>query len=292
MAGEVEVYADLLFMVNFSMDFLCFYITAVIMHRKLPKIRTFISCTAGGIYSVVSLFPDLLWIFSFASDIGACILMCAIVFYRKKSRAVSVLLMSVVYFAVSALLGGIMTAAYNLLNQLDLPIDAISSDGIDAWVIALLAVGGSLVTVLFAKFFRKSTSQRLCRVSVTVGSQTVSIDSVCDSGNLLRDPISGKCVIVADIEKIKILLPYEIYISLSSSNCRDCPVLSSDDEFSKRVRLIPTRTANGTGMLYAFLPDRTVISDQKDQDKGHEAEVLIALSVIPEGALVPSELLL
>ena len=30
-----EVYADLLFLVNFSMDFLCFYLCARLLHRPL-----------------------------------------------------------------------------------------------------------------------------------------------------------------------------------------------------------------------------------------------------------------
>lgn len=272
------------------MDFLCFYITAALMHRRMPKIRTVISCTAGGIYSVAALFfSGVPTVVAFLFDVAVCIAMCAAVFAQKGKRFMSVLFMSGVYFAVSALMGGVMTAVYNLLNRLDLPLSEISADGLDAWAVALLAAVGGAVTMFGGKVFRKKTAQKTCRTVISFGGISVTVDSVCDSGNMLCDPISGKKVIVADIDRIKMLLPKEIYTAMKSSGCRSCPVEIRENVFSQRIRLIPSRTANGSGMLYAFVPDSTEIENAKGER--HRVDAVIALSEIPEGALVPSEFL-
>ena len=51
-----EVYADLLFLVNFSMDYLCAYLTAAMLRRRAEPWRLLISSTVGGIYAVLALF--------------------------------------------------------------------------------------------------------------------------------------------------------------------------------------------------------------------------------------------
>ena len=72
------VYGDLLFMINFSMDFLCFYFSCLLTHRKLPNLRAVIASSLGGIYSVVVLFMSVKQPLAFILDVFALFLMCAI----------------------------------------------------------------------------------------------------------------------------------------------------------------------------------------------------------------------
>lgn len=81
---ETTVYADLLFLINFSMDFLCFYITATLLHRKLSLLRAIIASAFGAIYAVFALLAGFTITLSVIFDIFVCILMCIIVFYGKK----------------------------------------------------------------------------------------------------------------------------------------------------------------------------------------------------------------
>jgi MFS family permease len=54
-----EVYADVFFLVNFSMDFLCFYLCARLLHRPLSLWRGMLASALGGIYAVAALFLTL-----------------------------------------------------------------------------------------------------------------------------------------------------------------------------------------------------------------------------------------
>lgn len=288
------VYADLLFLINFSMDFLCYYITSKLMHRKLPSVRAIIASAIGGVYAVLILLSGVVPPLELVCNIIAGVIMCIIVFAKKGTRPGRVLLSSLVYVGVSVALGGLMTAIFNMLNLLGLPLGSIeeSGDGIPVWLFAILAAVSGTATLAGGRFFKKKQSQRTADVEITIKDKTVRLSAILDSGNLLRDPISGKSVIVTDIVRMKDALPSELIRAVKE---KDPSRLSSlDRDSSKRLHLIPSRTAHGEGMLYAMKPDRMTICNGKDK---REVDALFA-PVVLDGtahgfdALLPSELMI
>ena len=135
-----DVYADLLFLINFSMDYLCLYICARVLHRKMSLVKMIIAASIGGIYSVISLLLGLGGILSLTVDVAVCVAMCAIVFAEKTQRVSSTLLCSFLFVGISMMTGGAMTAIFNLLNRLELPIDSVGEDGISPYLFAILAI--------------------------------------------------------------------------------------------------------------------------------------------------------
>ena len=63
------LYGDVLFLVNFSMDFLTLYITALILHRSVKKRRFVLSAAIGGVYGVAACFMGGALIFRIGSDV-------------------------------------------------------------------------------------------------------------------------------------------------------------------------------------------------------------------------------
>ena len=174
---EQTVYADLLFLVNFSMDFLCFYITGSILKRRLSVIRALIASVCGGVYSVAVLFAYLVPPFGLVLDALACIAMCAAVFIERKSKFSRVLLASAVYIGVSAALGGMMTALFNLLNTLNFPFDAMDSqsEGIPVWLFAILAAVSGIATLAGGRFFREKQSEKRASVEISFCGKSVTL---------------------------------------------------------------------------------------------------------------------
>ena len=150
------VYVDLLFMINFSMDFLCFFLTARILALPLSLPRTLLASALGGIYSDIALFITLGALPSLLLDIFVCVLICAIAFL-KKGELSSLPLYIIVYFAISMALGGFMTAIFNLLNKADIPLESGASDGISVWAFAALAAVSGLLTFFGGRFFLPSS---------------------------------------------------------------------------------------------------------------------------------------
>ena len=151
------VYGDLLFLINFSMDYLCCYITAKLLHRNFPRIRALLASAVGGIYAVAILFSGFVPPLELVCDIVAGILMCIAVFAGKKTGFWKFMLCSLTYVGVSAALAGLMTAMFNLLNSLGLPLGSLeqSGDGMPVWLFAILAAVSGAATLAGGKFFRK-----------------------------------------------------------------------------------------------------------------------------------------
>ncbi len=284
------VYVDLFFMINFSMDFLCFFLTSQMLGKKMGIIRTLGAATLGGIYACVALFLPISGIWGLVLDIAVCVLMCAVAFGFCRA----VLLNSLVYFAVSMTLGGFMSALFALLNRADIGIEAVAEDGISAWVLTLLAIVSAAFALVGTRFFRRRSAARYASVSVEMFGQSRELRAFCDSGNLLRDPISGRACVLVSAATLKELLGDEVMRAVRTKNI--APLASTDAQLARRVRLIPARTATGEGCLLAIRPDKLLVG-RDGQKPQKEVEALLALTDkenFSDGCdvLLPSELLL
>ena len=283
---EQTVYIDLFFIINFSMDFLCFFLASSLLSRKFNIGRTILASLLGGVYACVDLFLAIGGVWGVLLDITACLLM-SIVAIRKKGNLREVLEYSLVFTACSILLGGAMTALFSLFNKIGL--DKLlgsedDSDGISVWLFAALAVVGGLISFLGGRCFKKKGSRLNGKIELTFDKKTVILSALCDSGNLLTDPMTSKPCIVADRLSAEAILPYDIALFIRSGG-------GSAESLSRaNIRVIPAQTVNGSGMLYAMKFDKIRI----DMGKGwSEIDALVALTDIGSSAggakaLVPS----
>ena len=73
---EQTVYADLYFMINLSMDFLCFFLTAKILSIKLHVWRALMASALGGAYAVAALFFTVGKLAALLIDMAFCACLC------------------------------------------------------------------------------------------------------------------------------------------------------------------------------------------------------------------------
>ena len=290
---EQTVYADILFLINFSMDYLCFYITSRLLHRKLPKVRTFLASVAGGLYSVLILIADFVSPLRLICDIAAGFLMCAAVFAEKELKIGKIALHSLAYVGVSSALGGIMTAIFNMMNTLGFAnaLESGGGDGMPVWIFAALSAISGFATLRGGRFLRQKQSERSADVEIELDGKKVKLTALCDSGNLVRDPISGKCIVVTDLCSVSPALPPEMLDAVRKNDMS--AIESLPREHVRKIRFVPSRTATGSGMLYAIKPDRltvTVCGVSQSVDALF-APVTLGASAGGFQALLPPELL-
>ena len=284
--GET-VYVDLLFLINFSMDFLCFYITAKILSEKLSLPRALIASVLGGIYSDIVLFVDVRRILALVIDITVCVMICVIAFYkRKKMRQMPMHVL--VYLAVSMALGGFMTAIFNLLNRADIPMSESHGGGISLASFALLAGVSAAITLIGGRFFKGKSTQRISEVRININGRYKTLQGMADSGNLLCEPISGCPCIVCDANALREILPKGVYEAAIST------IDKLDVSDCKGIRLVPAKTASGGRMLVAIRPKEIIICTEKGEK---EVDAYVALGDVGRGAdgcdaLVPTTLVI
>lgn len=286
---EQTVYVDLLFLINFSMDFLCLFLTSRLLSRRLSLPRALLAATLGGIYAITELIalPD-----NFAGvflDLGFCVLMCFLAFFSKGERLTSLLVVSVSYILASALLGGIMTASFSLLNRYSPPISQESAD-MPVWIFCLVTVLSTVATLLGGRHLKKRASTTSAVVEIVFDGRSVKLRAMCDSGNLLRDSISGRPVLIADSDAVSPLFQGK-HPPASTWNAES--ISSFPPTLAERVRLVPTNSVGGDRLMVALRPDKLFLHDKSG---AHSADALVGFTQLHCAlrdckALIPPELL-
>ncbi len=286
---QQTVYGDLLFLINFSMDFLCLFLVAKLLCRPLSPFRFSLAAALGGIYAVLSLFlpqtPASLLI-----DLLFCAVICITAFAARGESWRSLLTLCIAYVLSSILLGGIMTAIFSLLNRLSPPLTELEkSTDIPPWILLSVAVLSGLTSLLGGRFLHKKAQRKTFRLEIRIGGRHVSCLAFCDSGNLLSDPLDGRRVILLDKSLAPLLLPadQENVLFSAKENTETIPY-----GFARRIRVIPIQTANAESFLYALRPDRILLKDEKET---HSVDALVGFTEFGGAlreckALIPPEL--
>ena len=290
---ETTVYADLFFLINFSMDFLCLFLTAKILNLRFSTARGILASAFGGIYAIFALFFPFSSLFGLFLDLLSGVLLCVVAFYRK-GEIKRAPVYSLVYAAVSMALGGAMTALFTLFNKTRIfeGIKRTDGDGLSVWLFALLAAISGIITLAGGKFFSGRMSRRHVELEITYKKKKIRLTAMTDSGNLLCEPVRGKPCIVSDIDALGALIPKDIAKIAASGDILGIDGLPPD--CARRVLVIPTIGVSGERMLLGFRADKIALSDGK---KTYEVDAVLALAKLGKdadgcGALVPSVLLM
>lgn len=260
------LYVDVLFAINFSMDFVSLFICGKILHKRIPRVRIIISSIIGGLYGVLSLIFSVNFVFEIIICIIISVIMCVMVFYERNIKSITISI--IVFWLISSLLGGVMSIIYTIANKLlseyinSYTYEVVYS-GARFFVIASVTI---LITSFCCKILFNNKDKKTVTVIVVNKDREFKLNGLCDSGNLLRDPLSNRCVILINN---KCLLGKEV---------------ENEDDLHKRF--IPYTDISGKGMLKGIIPTKIIINSK-------EVSALIApvnQSFDGNDALVPSTL--
>ncbi len=275
---EQEVYVDLYFLINTCMNLLALMISATLLHRKVHRGRAWLSAAVGGLWAVIALFSNVDGFWGLLCDAAVIFLMSVVVFASKKTTFGGLLKCTAVGVLTSMILGGVMTALYALFNRIDLPLENTQNESGSILIFVLIAGLAGLATVQGGRFLGLSKKSKYITVTADLFGKSVTLRALVDTGNRLREPISGRSVIVANQARILEVLPSPLSQALQSPYAEKW---LSNEQYAKQIRLIPTNTATGKQILPAILPDRLTLTDGRET---YPADYLIAPAPIDENS--------
>lgn len=248
----VKVYVDVLFIINFIIDYILLSITSFFIKKKNSVFRTSLASIFGAVYASFVFFIPLGVFFIFTLSAVISFLMVIIAFGGK--NAVFLLKNIAVFYLVSFVSAGAGFAVLVLGNRFGKINFAVNS-GIfyaDINAYTMLAVFVLSVTIIHMAtgYIKKQRikSQYLYNVTIEKNGKSVTDTALFDTGNFLREPVSQKSVIIAEWQTVSSLF--------QESSLHEC-VANAPKEFM----YIPFRGIGACSGLYAFTPDK-IFSDE------------------------------
>ncbi len=289
------VYIDILFLINFCMDFLALRLAGALMHLPARRGPLLFSSLLGGIYAIATAFLKGSGIFGAALGIAVALLLSYIAFGKESNMRAFFGVFSL-FLVSSFLLGGMITAFYECLGYFfDKKGDffAALSGGNEKLLIFFLVVAGSAFLLKIANrrfLFRRQ--QKTVKISLYEGDSALELSALADSGNTLCDPLSGKPCIVLDGEKAAAVIPRDIAVFSGASAI---PVDTLSEKSRKRIRLIPSDSIGGHRLLVGYVPERVTVYDESNTPRAVDAILVLGTGnggkLSGYDALIPSILI-
>lgn len=254
----IRAYVDLIWLINFIMDFFMLWVTGRIVHLPTKFCRLCLGSAVGAFYTLLLFFPGLPLGISFLSKSICAVLMVLLVFYpQKPGKFIRALFY---FYAVSFAMGGAVFAAAYYFR--------CPPGG--QWVFNLAGI----ITALFlgySGFFRgpKNYWQRqlLNQLTICFPENNIEVTALLDTGNQLTDPLSKKPVIVVESAVLEQILPPVLRQKMNSGAGETSELLASlDENWAARIRLIPYNSVGKKhGLMVGLCPDRVVIKNKQQE---------------------------
>lgn len=174
----MNVYIDLVVLLNLLVDFMLLLGTNRLCGYRSGVGRLLLAAAVGGIYGGLCLVPEVYFLGNGLWRGVSLVLISWIAFGFSRSA----LRRGVVFILLSMALGGIAIG--------------LGSGGL--W--ALVAAAAGICAMCAVGFREKIGSVSYVPVELNYNGKRLRVTALCDTGNSLRDPITGKSVLVVDGE--------------------------------------------------------------------------------------------
>ena len=278
------VYADVLFLVNFSADYLVLLTVGRLRRMRLKRWRLILGSLFGALYAV----PALILIPNYPLQVvsvllsGIALTLIGLGFPGWR-RFLSLI---VLVWVVSFLYGGAVTVLFGLFTRLFGGLAVEGDTGGKVLVFLVLFLLSGALTAL-SRRLRSVGAPREVGCRITVGDTTREYTLMTDSGCLLREPMTGRAVVLLAAKACEGLVPPALLTTEEGIE----PPLSYDER--KRYYLIPYQTVSGKRLMHGFRPDRAEIGDgRKRREEAIVVGVVRNQNGIAEGCdgIVSSEI--
>lgn len=257
------VYVDVLFLLNFVLNFLLLLATGKICKNQAKSWRLSLGALAGSVYAVLMFFPSLAIYYTLLSKLIFSAALIAVSFSVKRWREFGRLIL--VFYAVNFLFAG---AAFGLFYLTDLGsvAGAVMSNGIfyfDLPLGVLLTTSAGAYLLLWAVqriyTYKMSKAGKYYDIVIHYHGRQAAVHALLDTGNSLADPLTGKPVIVAELDSLAPLFGEavnQIFSACQNDDTNLIPLVMEHAQLHDNFRLIPfSSLGRENGLLLAFLPD-------------------------------------
>ncbi|MBR6034421.1 MAG: sigma-E processing peptidase SpoIIGA [Clostridia bacterium] len=281
----MTIYIDIVIAENLCMNYIILYTMAIVYKIKPQKIKLLSSSAIGSVYAVLAYTQD---IEAYSTMLLKVLLSISMVYIAYSPKDIWHLIKQLItFYLISFVFGGVAFAMLYFIQ----PQNIMVKGGlyIGTYPIKIVCIGAIIGFVLI-KITLKLINGKLakdklfCKVKVVINNNEIEINSLIDTGNMLKEPITGAPVIVIEKNCLEPLIPEMVLNNLDSimkGNHTDIPT-----EYIQRFRAIPfSSLGKQNGMLLGIKPDKIYIETEDELIQVQDAIIGIYNGYITKNGL-------
>lgn len=259
---KVVLYADILFLINFSMDFISLYLTFRLTGRRLTAVRSTLAAAFGALFGVLTTYWGvsgfLSFVISFAVS-AAMVFICT-----GRGFPFSCYLKNTVYlWGIGALLAGAVTFICSLGGG---EIPTFGNNGGSAFFVFALGV---ILARFILRVMGSAPKGEGCYLEVRLFGESFTASALVDTGNLIVEPVSGLPVI---------FMRKGLFGKNSDADilCGDISALERlSPDSRRRVRIVSAKRIGETRLLLGIITGELFLKREKGRAKPLRAVLVI-----------------
>lgn len=257
------VYIDVLFAINFIVNYLILFATAKLTGAVIRRLLLVLGAALGAVYGCVAFFQSMQFLSSLLFKVAVAVLMVLVSFGKRR-----LLRNCLIFSGISFAFGGCVFAIYwmtkgsnGLLNMrngicyLQVPLG-----------ILLLSAGICflVLNLVFKRCAAGGAKREFCTITMANNGRQAGLRALMDTGNHLTDPLTNRPVVIAEYESIRTLLPEAARSVLDTLPKKEFALAIETLPIDCKFKLVPYKTVGHEfDMLLAFRPEQISIGGKR-----------------------------
>lgn len=243
----MTLYVDQYILINLCINFTILHITSKIIKSKVKTTTILLVSLCSSVISLLLLkisVPTFLILF-------LPILMILITFKPKSGLLIAK--HTAIFYSIAFLTGGLGCALLNTFYKNGYP---------QTLKVIFIAITMSYIAVnIVSDFYEKrvKTDSLSHKVEISLNEKSVKFDAYYDTGNNLKEPVSGLPVIVTNIKSVKTLLPESFVYEFSHNPCISEMFIHHNSNI--KLKFVPFHTIAESGLMLCFVPDKITVDE-------------------------------
>ena len=271
----MSIYIDIILIENLIMNYIILYATAIISKNKVYHLRKILASLIGAIYVIIQYISKLN---IYSNIIIKIILSIIIVIVAFKSQNFKSMFKQLILFYVTTFtFGGVATYLIYVIK----PTNIIIKNGmyVGTYILKVIFIGaiiGSIILIIAFKMTKNKITKKdmICQIKIRLNKKEKTINAMVDTGNMLKEPITGNPVVVVEKSVLYDLMPKDILNNIESILGGDFEKISEDikKEYIPKLKIIPfSSLGKQNGMLLGIKPEKIIIINEQIKEEREDA---------------------
>ena len=270
----MTIYIDVVILENLVMNYIILYATGIVTKSKINHIRIIIASLIGAIYAVIEYWSKI----TIYSNITIKLILSIIIIYvafnpqNIKKMCKDLLLLYLTTFTF----GGAATYLIYVVK----PQNVIIKNGtyVGSYILKIVFLGGILGSIIIITAFKivknkLSKKDMYCKIKIELNGKELILNTMIDTGNMLKEPISGLPVVVIEHTKLYNIIPKEILNNIETILGGDFDKIPKHikEQYMSKLKVIPFASlGKQNGMLLGIKTEKIEIMEETNK-KNREA---------------------